>query len=645
MKFYLDRVLASAVLISMFMVSVEVPLWVGLFALIFVFWKWLSEYSEIPKASKKLTGSLSLILLGIILFQYRTLVGQEPAYSYLLGLSALKIMDYENMRDRRFIIMLGFILVSVKALFSVDIYWLAPTLYSFVALWLSLFPAEYSRRLGTFQRISLWSLPLTILLFFAFPRVVLPWALSRGNLQGQIGFSDSLAPGKVAELAAQDQMVMRAKLFQSFRPSELYWRGSVLKESFGLTWGPKKLEQFSAPRDENRSSGSYEIALEPLSEKFLFVLDGTTAVRLPSYPFISYEGGVFRMVRGQKQTVFYEGILDSNQKEPLLDADSSASYLQVPQLPEKTSEWVQSTTEKFGEISERIVALDRFFKEDGFVYTLKPGTYGNQELDEFLFSRKQGFCEHFAGAYGTLARALGIPSRVVVGYQGGRFNPWGDFWMISQKDAHAWVEIFFEGEWVRKDPTQWVAPLRFEIGAEDFFALSPEQQIMFAKDLKWKPSGSGLQNYFETLSTLFENMNYHWTYFLIEFDLSAQRELLAGFLNSDRRLSLLIGMMIASVLSIILVFQFKKYFDFDELYLLKDVQAAFQIALVVPPFTVFEMAAQKDPEHQEFYRSLQKLFDQKWYLDQEVSKRRILGHYFEWLQIKRNLKTAKADLK
>ncbi len=57
------------------------------------------------------------------------------------------------------------------------------------------------------------------------------------------------------------------------------------------------------------------------------------------------------------------------------------------------------------------------------VYTLKPGMLGQNRVDEFFFQSKQGFCEHYASSFALLMRYVGIPARVVVGYQGGNLHP------------------------------------------------------------------------------------------------------------------------------------------------------------------------------------------------------------------------------
>ncbi|MFZ4480207.1 MAG: transglutaminase-like domain-containing protein, partial [Rhodoferax sp.] len=71
------------------------------------------------------------------------------------------------------------------------------------------------------------------------------------------------------------------------------------------------------------------------------------------------------------------------------------------------------------------------------------------------------FCEHIASSFVILMRSLGIPARIVTGYQGGESNAIGGFLLVRQSDAHAWAEVWFAGRgWVRVDPTAAVAPGR-----------------------------------------------------------------------------------------------------------------------------------------------------------------------------------------
>ena len=111
--------------------------------------------------------------------------------------------------------------------------------------------------------------------------------------------------------------------------------------------------------------------------------------------------------------------------------------------------------------------LLELFRTRSFSYTLRPPLLGANSIDEFLFSTRQGFCSHYAGAFVFVMRAAGIPARVVAGYQGGEYKPADRVIQVRQFDAHAWAEIWVpESGWVRVDPAAAVSPERIREGLE-----------------------------------------------------------------------------------------------------------------------------------------------------------------------------------
>src|SRR5690606_35731144 len=104
--------------------------------------------------------------------------------------------------------------------------------------------------------------------------------------------------------------------------------------------------------------------------------------------------------------------------------------------------------------ASRIAAVLSMFRTQPFRYTLQPPLLEGDSVDAFLFDTRAGFCEHYAGAFTVLMRAMGIPARIVMGYQGGQLNPADGFMTIRQSDAHAWVEAWLPARgWIRVDPT------------------------------------------------------------------------------------------------------------------------------------------------------------------------------------------------
>jgi hypothetical protein len=89
-----------------------------------------------------------------------------------------------------------------------------------------------------------------------------------------------------------------------------------------------------------------------------------------------------------------------------------------------------------------------------------PSTTGDP-LESFLLGHRTGYCEYFAAAFAVMLRSQGIPARLVSGYLGGDYVPTGAYYLVTQASAHAWVEAYLDGAWVRFDPT----PASGEIGS------------------------------------------------------------------------------------------------------------------------------------------------------------------------------------
>lgn len=134
------------------------------------------------------------------------------------------------------------------------------------------------------------------------------------------------------------------------------------------------------------------------------------------------------------------------------DADQTT---EVPEdLPQNIRRLAERITEDADTPAEQAAAIQAFLRDtDNFTYSLdpRPGS-GYQALENFLFGDRQGYCEQFAAAMAVMARVVGIPSRVAVGFLPGNRN--GDVWTVSAQDAHAWPELYLSGYgWVRYEPT------------------------------------------------------------------------------------------------------------------------------------------------------------------------------------------------
>ncbi|MEZ7128485.1 transglutaminaseTgpA domain-containing protein [Nonomuraea sp. AD125B] len=109
-----------------------------------------------------------------------------------------------------------------------------------------------------------------------------------------------------------------------------------------------------------------------------------------------------------------------------------------------------------GEVSspyEAAVKLQKWFTEDGgFTYNLRTQGHSTSALADFLLHSRTGYCEQFAASMAVLARLMGIPARVAIGYTGGSVV--GGRWQVGTNDSHSWPELYFEGVgWLPFEPT------------------------------------------------------------------------------------------------------------------------------------------------------------------------------------------------
>jgi hypothetical protein len=102
----------------------------------------------------------------------------------------------------------------------------------------------------------------------------------------------------------------------------------------------------------------------------------------------------------------------------------------------------------------RALALEKYFRSGAFTYTLKTNLSDSPSaISEFLFHTKAGFCEQFAASFAAMARAVGVPARVAVGYQPGSLGADGLF-HVTNRNAHAWPEVWIQGQgWIPFEPT------------------------------------------------------------------------------------------------------------------------------------------------------------------------------------------------
>ncbi len=122
-------------------------------------------------------------------------------------------------------------------------------------------------------------------------------------------------------------------------------------------------------------------------------------------------------------------------------------YLDLPdKLPERVYQLAQDLTRDYSTKYEKLKAIEQYLISN-YTYTLEvePLPEGKDFADYFLFETKQGYCTYYATAMAVLGRCIGIPTRYVEGYLGVFDKKDGDMYLVTNSQAHAWAEAYFEG--------------------------------------------------------------------------------------------------------------------------------------------------------------------------------------------------------
>lgn len=433
-------------------------------------------------ANLAMLAVLALTLFSIFFLQSLPL--QELVH-FLLALQGVKLLAPKKGRDWLQLYLISFFSLLAASALTVELFFAAIFVsYLFAAPWvLVLFHLKSATEAAgknpdTEARLLSWPLLrlvgsldvvlllLTVFFFVSFPRLSAgffgnSWATGSSVM----GFSDRLTLGEVAEIQKNNAVAMRVSLEQprAQRAGEFYWRGLALDLFDGRKWLKGKSDIFPSrrladaylvgePVSDSTQLIRQKIILEPTGSPALFSLDRPVSVtgRIP-YVFLDTLGNLQTAYPSPLQ-ISYEVL--SQPVEERRGRGAVGESLQLPATDPRIIQLAQGATEGIGGEIEKARALERHLREN-YRYSLQGLPVGEGDpLAAFLFEARQGNCEYFASALAVMLRVLGIPARVVNGYLGGEWNPYGEYYVIRQSNAHSWVEAYFARDgWVTFDPT------------------------------------------------------------------------------------------------------------------------------------------------------------------------------------------------
>jgi transglutaminase-like putative cysteine protease len=508
--------------------AAQLPLWVpGLFASLCV-WRVLLAVRGARLPSRPMRMAAVVVILLAVLGAYRTLNGIDAGTALLSLMAGLKLLETRGPRDHVVVVMICYFLLLAAFLREQGL-WLLP-LHALI-VWIAtttllratqsartMTPGESLRYSG---RMLAQALPLMLVLFVLFPRVAGPfWGLPAGE-RGLSGLDDEMNPGAISELSLSSEAAFRARFHGAVPPpARRYWRGPVLHDFDGARWRAARGPAIGGELSASGPAYDYSLMLEPTGRRWVFALDmpvswptswGQRLERIFDYQLLSRRP-IDRPVTLElrSQTAYTAGATLSytlRRLDTRLPANRNPRTLA---LATRMRAAVASDQDYIRDV------LD-MFREQEFFYTLTPPKLDRDGVDDFLFSTRSGFCEHYASAFAVLMRAAGIPARVVTGYQGGEYNRMGEYWIVRQSDAHAWTEVWLAGRgWSRVDPTAAVAPERIERGASEFIGEQAPVTERLLRRYSWM---ADMRDLWDAIDTV-------WRERVLKLDYRAQLELL-----------------------------------------------------------------------------------------------------------------------
>ncbi|WP_455388491.1 transglutaminase TgpA family protein [Petrachloros mirabilis] len=424
-----------------------------------------------------------VILLNIRLFTLH----QRSDYHHLYAISLMAILASAALTTDAWYILvfLGYLLTVVWSLLLYHLTKEAPSrpLTSVdEPAWHALSPARITGRFFWMTNgIAVITFALTLVIFFLLPRISAGLLQkSRGEGLKTTGFSERVDLGMIGAVKEDPQIVMRVELpnHPAAGKDRLYLRGAAYDRYNGRSWNTtsRRRRNLGLVTDGTfavRSSGSRTPASlsEPLRQDIL--LEALDTSVLFAAPFAEYVSGEFPAVQADSMTGLHlpfpvssrirysvisreHQILTDEQVTHDLDYSSSVrnQYLQLPELSHQVTELAQRVTTAAPTPYEKTVAIQQHLI-NGYRYSLDTGTeVSNRPIEDFLFTRKTGYCEHYATAMVLMLRTLGIPARLVTGFLATEWNDFGQYYTVRQRDAHAWVEVYYPNSgWITMDPT------------------------------------------------------------------------------------------------------------------------------------------------------------------------------------------------
>lgn len=533
--------------------AAHLPPWVTIVSSLALIWRAWITFRGNRMPPRWLLLPIATFAIAYVLATNKPAIGQESGVQMLVLLITFKLLEMHAKRDLFAVVFVSFFIMLTSFFYSQSIGAALMMVAAVIAILTAQLSFQYTgeepplkQRLRLAATIFALAVPHTLVLFILFPRIQGPlWGLPGDAASGRSGLSETMEPGDIKNLALSDEVAFRVKFVDPVPArSKLYWRGIVLGNYDGRKWtqlqerGRLQQSIFIKPPG---TLIRHQVTLEPNGRRWLFALelpqvapkiDDNRARISPDFQLLSVVPINHRIRYSVASYVDFD-------MQPNESIDVLKQWLKLPGgFNPNTLQFAARLRASSSDNAQLVDTVLKFFREEKFSYTLSPPTLGREAVDDFLFTTRAGFCEHYASAFVVIMRAAGIPSRVVTGYQGGEINSVDGFMSVRQSDAHAWAEVWLENRgWVRVDPTAAVSPARIEMNLS---SVIPRATFGGLLNLN-----VGRASWFSKLRMNLDALNNAWNQSILNYTPDRQRSFISSLGFDDVDWRTLTGLLLA----------------------------------------------------------------------------------------------------
>ena len=472
------------------------------------------------KYKRVFSSILALATIYILFVLNDQTLSKEYFINLILGLIFLKYSEIEKKENHYFFGFSCVFLAVSSLIYGQD---LISSFLSFIIILLSIIHL-YSLNQTKILRLNLNNLfryfifalsiiPIIAIIYFVFPRAELNIKLFETK-KNQLGIPDKISLGSFQNISDSEENVFIFKTNIQDKNQKYYFRVKVFdKLSISKDWLNSEYKILLA-----QFKNSFKVA-SPIEKQdvdaslIMFPHEKKWFPKLDNYNFknsnlnlnlINNTLTTNKIVTNKKSYKLIYDKRDVIYQKKLLDF-----YTLLPNnISPKLKQWAKTNFENANDPKDYLDKILNEFKTNNFFYSLTPVNQGN-DYENFFFNTKTGYCEYYAGTFTILARLVGIPARIVTGYYGGSYNNLGNFYTFKQRDAHSWVEIFINNNWVLYDPTLSVPNENILNSNNSNFESFETSTVTSNNEQKIDISRVGIY---------FEYINYVWTNSFLRYD-------------------------------------------------------------------------------------------------------------------------------